>query len=546
MTQSTKIYLSVLFSAASFCAVAQDTSRTINITSTYRPELRVPAKINFSGTQLSPEKTVPELSYQIPKQNLFYSYVPISLRPLALQADTSINLGDRYFVKAGFGNLTTPYFRGGASFGDGRTSLVNITADYHSAKGKDIQFQDYTSLAVQMNGSYFLPKSELFGGLHFSKNDRFLYGYDHVAFPNVSKADIKQNYQDIGLTTGFKNTAVNKLGINYRPTLEVDYFKNGNVADELLGKANVPIQKNFTDEFSAKVDFTAEISRYKLKTGTTDSSFNNNLVYVTPSLSYNSELIKLQAGVTPAWNNGDFNLLPDFRGEIHIATQIFSLQGGWVGRYIKNSYKSLTSHNPYIAPITSQYNTKEVEYYGGIKATVANHFTVNATAGLVKYTDLPLFLNDVSLGSAENVLLVVNESKIKNFRVRGDISYIAQQKFSFNAGLTLNAYTGLKDNDKAWGTLPMEFTGALRWKPIKNLQVKSDLYLFSGTKYLTKSSDTKTTDGGTDLSAGAEYKINKQFSIWADVNNILNDKYERWHNYQVYGTNFVGGILIRF
>jgi outer membrane receptor protein involved in Fe transport len=52
--------------------------------------------------------------------------------------------------------------------------------------------------------------------------------------------------------------------------------------------------------------------------------------------------------------------------------------------------------------------------------------------------------------------------------------------------------------------------------------------------------------GGTDLSAGAEYKINKQFSAWINVNNILNDKYERWHNYPVYGLNLSGGVLINF
>ena len=53
-------------------------------------------------------------------------------------------------------------------------------------------------------------------------------------------------------------------------------------------------------------------------------------------------------------------------------------------------------------------------------------------------------------------------------------------------------------------------------------------------------------NGGTDLSAGVEIKINRNFSVWGDANNILNNKYERWHNYEVYGANFIGGILLNF
>ena len=52
--------------------------------------------------------------------------------------------------------------------------------------------------------------------------------------------------------------------------------------------------------------------------------------------------------------------------------------------------------------------------------------------------------------------------------------------------------------------------------------------------------------GGKDLSAGVEFKVNKMFSAWLDVNNILNDKYERWHNYQVYGLNVLGGVRVNF
>jgi hypothetical protein len=70
--------------------------------------------------------------------------------------------------------------------------------------------------------------------------------------------------------------------------------------------------------------------------------------------------------------------------------------------------------------------------------------------------------------------------------------------------------------------------------------------MFGGGDYLSKNNLAKSFNGGTDLSAGMEFKVNKMFSAWLDVNNILNNKYERWHNYEVYGLNVLGGVRISF
>jgi len=69
---------------------------------------------------------------------------------------------------------------------------------------------------------------------------------------------------------------------------------------------------------------------------------------------------------------------------------------------------------------------------------------------------------------------------------------------------------------------------------------------FSGAKALLSNGSQRNLKGGTDISAGAEFKINKKFSAWLDLDNILNSKYERWNNYPVYGLQVIGGVLIHF
>jgi hypothetical protein len=524
----------------------RDTTKTqaIDITSSFKPVLRNAVKINFYGSQLQADTSRPFLNYSIPSQNLFYAYQPIALRPLALAQDTNLYLGGRNFVKAGFGTYNTPYLAAGFSLGDGKKSLVNIYADYIGSKGKDIEFQDYSMLNVKATGSVFTPENEIYAAASLSKRDYNLYGYDHSIY-NYSKDDIRQNLQDISISAGVKNIVNNDLRINYNPSAQVNFFGNKDKLNETTITLNVPVEKKIGDELTIMAAFEGAFTNYSTQNFIPDNiRLTNNLIRLSPAVEYKTQLVKLHAGLTPVWDNGDFEWLPDIYAEAQLQENVFMLQAGWVGRYIQNTYRNLTALNPYILPITQYNNTKEVEYYGGVKASLGKHFNFNAKAGLVRYTDLPLFINDTA--NDEKGFVVSNERNINNFRIHGDLSYVNQDKFTVTAGLTFNGYTGMKDNDKAWHTIPMEFTSSLRWWAFERFLLKGDFYFFNGGKYLSKSNLDKALSGGTDLSAGAEYKINKQFSAWMNVNNILNDKYERWHNYQVYGLNLTAGILIHF
>ncbi len=545
-----RIVIMLFISVCSLHALAQDSTKrqqSIDINSAYKPVLRNAVKINFSGSQLSADTSRPVFNYNIPAQNLFYAYQPISLRPLALAQDSNLYLGTRKYLKVGFGSYTTPYVKAGLSFGDGKTSLVNITGSYIASKGNDIKYQDYSQLNIKGSGSYFGEKNEVYASAAVSQNKYYLYGYDHGALPNINKDDIRNQFQEITLSGGFRNTVSNELGLSYNPNMEINFFNSKDKVNETNIKVTAPVEKTLGESFSIKVEAKADITKYSTVGVLPDNiKVDNNIVQIAPSILYASQNIKFNGGVVPVWNNGDFTLLPNIQAEAQLPEKTFALQGGWVGRFVKNNYRSLSGYNPYIGQVFSQTNTKEMEYYGGIKATLGKHFNFSAKAGLVQYTNLALFVNDTSLLTTQNEFKVVNESKAKNFRIHGDVGYINQDKFTFTAGLTLNGYTNLKDNDKAWGTIPMEFTSSLRWWAFKRFMLKADAYLFGGSKYLEPGGGNKTSDGGTDISIGAEYRINKQFSLWLDANNLLNDKYERWHKYEVYGLNLTGGILIKF
>ncbi len=546
MLKFQRSFLLLLFSLLAVSAAAQKDSTkktsTIDITSSYKPVLRNAVKINFAAAQLNADTTKPKMNYSVPAQNLFYSYQPIALKPLALQQDTNLYLGMRNYLKVGFGNFSTPYVSAGFSFGDGKKSLLNLYADYISSKGK-IKYQDYAQLTLKAMGSYFTPKSEAYGSVAVSQYDTYLYGYDHTLY-NYKKDSIRNQFQDITLRAGIRNTTMGEFGIKYNPNVQVNNFTNKNKLSESSIIVTAPIEKQFGEAFSIKVEGKADITTYSTKDLTSNVKINNNILQVAPSLGFSSPRFSINGGIIPTWDNGTFVWLPNVYAEGQVKEKTFLIQAGWVGRYVKNTFRNLSAINPYLQTIAAQTNTKEIEYYGGIKATAGKHFNFSAKAGFLSYTNFALFINDTATDN--KAFKVIHEAKANNLRIHGDISYINQDRFTLTAGLTLNGYTGFNNNGKAWNTVPMEFTSSLRWWAFKQVLLKGDFYMFGGGNYLAKNNAAQSFSGGTDLSAGMEFKVNKMFSAWLDVNNILNNKYERWHNYEVYGLNVLGGVRVTF
>ena len=531
-----------LLPIVTFAQIDTAKKQTIDITSSYKPVLRNAVKINFSASHLNADTIKPKMNYTVPSQNLFYAYQPISLRPLALQQDTNLYLGIRNYIKLGYGNYSTPYVNAGFSFGDGKKMLVNLYANYISSKGK-IANQDYTQLQIKANAIFFTPKNEVYVGAQLSQNNNYLYGYNHSLY-TFKKDSVRQQFQDLVLTGGVRNTTSGEYGISYNPNITVINFTNKNKVNESTVIANAPITKTFGDAFMLKIDAKADITSYTTKNLASNIKFSNNVFQIAPSIAISSPRFSINAGIVPTWNNGVFVWLPNVFAEAQVKEKTFLIQAGWIGRYTKNTYRNLTALNPFLTTIPFQKNTNEIEYYGGIKATVGKHFSFNLKGGIVSFNDMPLFINDTATDN--KAFNISNEKSVQSLRIHGDLSFINQDKFTLTAGLTFNGYTLLQSNAKAWNTVPMEITSSLRWWAFKQVLLKADLYAFSGGNYLTKGNKAQSFSGGTDISVGAEFKVNNRFSAWIDINNIANQKYQRWHAYEVYGLNLLGGIRVSF
>jgi hypothetical protein len=528
---------------------SQDTTirkRTIDITSSFKPVLREAVKINFNAAAPVVDTSRPGLSYTIPQQNLLLGYLPAPLKPVALQIDSLNAWKYSNYIKVGVGNIHIPYAQAGFSFGDGKNSFFNIFAKGYTSKGK-LNFQKNNYTAVSADGTVRTAANlEWNGGIGFKSEDYFFYGFLPNTLP-FTKDYLRQRFQTYGAKISLRNLEPTAFGLTYNPSLKVDVFSGNN----FLGKGtetntvlNLPLTKTFGDEFAFNLGFTADLTNYK---PVSKKTVQNNLFYVSPVVSYKNENFHLAAGVSPAWSGRKFHLLPNIMADIMTNDKNFTFQAGWIGYYDKGSYQRFASINPWVTQPQSLMNTRSQELYAGIKGSLLDHFTYSAKASAIQFRDLATFVNDSTDGKTFHT---VYASSAQALRLHGEIGWTQGEDLSWNNAVTITRYKNIDGQLDAWGLTPFELTSSLRWQLFKDFFLKGDLYGFGPAPYRSRVSNNlyKSVNGqsGFDFSAGVEFKVTRALNLWLQMNNIFNNRYQRWNQYEVYGFNILGGIVFSF
>lgn len=534
--------IAIVIGSLPVVAQKDTTRKAVDITSTFKPSLKEAGKIPFNATPPSADTSKPRLQYDIPNPNLLFAYQPGSLKPLALQIDSTGSFNNSNYIKAGFGSLRTPYIQAGFSFGDGNTAGLNIYAKHVSSNGKR-EFQDFTNTQFKLSGFYKTTRNmELNASLGMKQERTYKYGYQpaSLSFPNDS---IRQRFQTISARVAARNINTTEFGLNYSPSVTIDVFSDHLKNNESNTVVDLPLEKTVGQDFVVNLGVTFDLTRLSLKE---KAAFNNTAWYISPSVTYKTSTLKLQGGIRPSWDNSTFKMFPNILAEIGTYDQRFTFQAGWTGQIRKTTYQYLAGQNPWLWAPGTQLNTWIEERFAGFKGSVGDHFSYAAKVGFNKLNNQPLFINDTSAAGDGKSFQVVNADRINVLNLGGELGYNIEEKFSVITNLSFNQYNGLRGQNKAWGLIPLELNTAMRLQVIKDLWLKGDLFAWSGSRYMKKDGSDGKLSGAFDLNAGLEFRVTKNINLWTQFNNIFNKEYQRWNQYPVYGFNFVGGIIFSF
>ena len=154
-----------------------------------------------------------------------------------------------------------------------------------------------------------------------------------------------------------------------------------------------------------------------------------------------------------------------------------------------------------------------------------------------------MFVNDVGDGKTFELLY---EPRMDVVQLHGEVEYRQGESVILHTALTINQFKGLQQEKKPWGLIPVEWKTGIRWKITPDFSFHADLWTWSGPQYRGRDLDHYKAKGGVDLNSGVDLAITPKLKVWLQLNNLFNNRYERWHQYPVYGFHFLGGITYLF
>ncbi len=514
-----------------------DGSKTIDITSSFKPSLIPPKKIVPNAGPATGQAPKPSLTYVIPAQQLNFRYTPSPLKPLAFK-DTSKPTENRGYVKAGIGNFSTPYLKAALNFGNGAVSNGNVEGLYTGSKGK-IPNQQFTRYGVKANGIFQLDSNHsLQARAGYSGQNLYRYGAKEGS-PAVSEDSLKLNYNHIHLGATLGNRTANNLGVYYKAVLDGHFFADNQNGNETALHYDLPLEQVLNE----KVTFEAGLKGVLDKVNGQDTSFSNNLTIVKAGATIKiNENMRVKIALLPSWSNGSFNLLPLAEIESYLPDKDLVIQAGITGSYIENTWRNLAAFNPWIEQPRQLNHSRNLEVFGAVKGTLSENWYFRIKGGYNRRYNQPLYVNDSIAGRS---FLIRWEPSMNTVTGLGELVWQQGDTYTWTTTLVMNGYSGLKQSSKAYGLLPFEITSSFRGKILDKLTGKVDLYNF-GQAWRLNSGKPDKGEGGVDLNLGAEFDVAKNVKLWLQFNNLFNNEYQRWNQYPVLGFQAVGGVIFKF
>ena len=249
------------------------------------------------------------------------------------------------------------------------------------------------------------------------------------------------------------------------------------------------------------------------------------------------------------------------------ATDEFKFYAGIDGGLKINSYANLLEQNPYLAS-DQLLKPTETKYRGyvGLRGDIDQNIKYDFSAGFSKVNDIMFFkannlfdnssTNKNAYNFANTFSAIYDNGTVSE--VKGSVQYFPLANLVLDGELHFAKYK--LDNQENIYNKPLikASLGAKYAMLDKKLNLGAKVFfasdkttnsysVVSTLPMFSMQENTNDKVGGfADLNLSAEYKIHKNFSIFAHGNNLLNAKYQTFKGYKVLGAQVLGGVKISF
>ena len=541
--------------------VMRDTAPTkvVSILSAFKPQLKSAVKINFNNAAPIVDTQTVLYSYQVPSQNLSFSYRPIALNPLAIVLASPANLVGNTNAKVGFGNYL--YQLLSINFiNNGPKTINNLGISTESSEGIH-HLQKYRISKFDYQGNLILNDSNtLLTHVFANQNQYYRYGLvpDTLSLPN---SNYLQKLTNVGASVAFLNKYKPNSVFTYRPKLEFSHLSDVQNNSNTYVAVTSPMSYQMNKEMLFNFDVNFSYSHFN-----SYSSSSNTLLRFDPSLNLNKWKFKILVGVSPVYKSDGFKLYPNIQLQHNLKDTAWIIKAGWINNTTNTQYVNLLNENPWITPPINLKIMSQDKQFLKFEVNASKHLQYGFGLSLNRYINLPFYTKEPLAiaaylpGSAASGLTYSNrvayglkyytlfESKANTIDLEANLHYQFSDQFSIDNHFNYTQFNYIKENEKPWGFVPVKFNSTFYWQANKKLLIDGSLNFMSGIEAITEGSSyvSKTLNPITLLNAGLSYKLSIPWKIWVKSSNLLNSQYQRWGDYPALGVQINAGVVYSF
>lgn len=564
-----KVIIASLFLACGWSAQAQTiTEEQVTVIAPYSPTITKAQKIpEFPAAETNTNSKFKLEYYTNPK--LMATHFELKDLQAARYVSPNNPKYKQNVIKAGFGLYTTPYAE---LFLNGKLNsnwTVGLHARHLSSKAS---VKDFGYSGFSQNGAEFwtknIGKRKVVWLSGFYQRDAYhYYGFhpDDYLTQYVTPPDFDsltaQTFSDAGLKFEVFSTqgqTKNGFKIDGQYRYFWDKFNNLENLVDLNGTFRRPIEFLGLKNQSVGVGLNTEVVVTNWKANTQPLNFvpQTNSIY-SPQNFFHGK-IDLRGFYNIAYDRFDFKagavlsvgldststikVYPDFRVKATIISNVLDYFLQFDGKLMSPSYYSLTRENPFVAAnVPMKYTSQTYRIKTGFNVNIAGIADVKLWGSKERLQNAAFFTSDTtSLYNNQYWLLYDDADRLQ---IGGDVE-VNYKGVDFNFQLVYQDFT--PDNERqAW------------YKPSWTSRVEASYWLYdnlmlsievqSRSKVWAKVGNTEQQlKGWMDIGAAANYHLNKQFSAFVQLNNLLSQQYQLWYNYPVKGFGAMAGVSYAF
>jgi hypothetical protein len=493
-------------------------------------------------------------NYGIASNPLFPKYTVEPINPAKMQNEPLTKLYHS-LIKVGYGPIyNMPYGELWVNSTRSRDMAYGVHYKHFSSMSqlKDVGYSGFADNEAELFGKKFYKKHTLSGNFDYKNNMMHYYGFDTTINKISDKGFTKQAFQLFAPSVQLQSHYTDSSKINH--AINLSYY---NLTD--LYNANENNVKLTTDlsTYINKESFHLNIlgdyyNHKKPKDTINDFIFSLNPYFEAHGKKWHADL-GVKATMDAFGPSTKFYFHPQLNAYFNVYDNIIIPYAGASGGLIKNSYRTLTSENPFVRPDVQLTNTNnKFNVFAGLRGNLSSSTSYDASVKWGMYDNMHFFLIDYASDQTrmDNKFKVVY-ANTSLLTVSGAVKYQYKEKIHFIAKGNYYGYNAtVLGYNKAFHKPNYDLTLSGIYNLKSKIIIKADIFAIGSQWALTK--DTETADsitykplllkGIVDCNLGAEYRYSKMLSFFINFNNIANMRYQRWERYPTQRFNFMLGL----